>query len=135
VAEAVARPAAAPLVRPQVSRDEWIMRLGLAVIGLYLVVALALPLGGMLAKSFHDSRGEWVGLANYLQYFSTPALSASIVNSLTIAVISTAIVVPLAFVYAYALTRSAMPAKGLFKTIALIPILTMVSRRPRSRRG
>jgi len=123
VAEAVARPAAAPLVRPQVSRDEWLMRLGLAVIGLYLVVALALPLWGMLAKSFHDSRGEWVGFANYIQYFSTPALSASIANSLTIAVISTAIVVPLSFVYAYALTRSAMPAKGLFKTIALIPIL------------
>jgi iron(III) transport system permease protein len=113
----------APRVRAQVGRDEWLMRAGLAVVGLYLVVALAIPLWVMLAKSVRNSRGEMVGLANYVQYFSTPALAASIVNSLTVAVISTAITVPLAFVYAYALTRSTMPAKGLFKTIALIPIL------------
>ena len=111
------------VVRPQVSRDEWLMRLGLAVIGLYLLAALALPLVGMLGKSVRSSRGEWVGLANYVQYFSTPALSTSIVNSLTVAVVSTVVTVPLAFLYAYALTRSAMPCKGLFKTIALIPIL------------
>jgi len=114
---------AAPLVRPQVSRDEWIMRAGLGVIGLYLVVTLALPLGLMLAKSVQGRKGELVGLANFVQYFSTPALSASIVNSLTVSVISTVITVPLAFLYAYGLTRSAMPCKGLFKTIALIPIL------------
>ena len=33
------------------------------------------------------------------------------------------IVVTLAFIYAYALTRSCMPFKGLFRSIALIPIL------------
>jgi iron(III) transport system permease protein len=114
---------AAPLVRPQVSRDEWVMRAGLAVIGLYLLVALALPLGVMLAKSFRDPKGAFIGLTNYAQYFSTPSLSISIANSLWVSVISTAITVPLAFLYAYALTRSAMPGKGLFKTIALIPIL------------
>jgi iron(III) transport system permease protein len=113
----------APLVRSRVSRDEWIMRLGLVAIGLYLVIALALPLWGMLGKSVRNARGEWVGLANYAQYFSTPALSASIVNSLTVSIITTVITVPVAFLYAYALTRSAMPAKGLFKTISLIPIL------------
>ena len=30
---------------------------------------------------------------------------------------------PLAFGFAYALTRSCMPAKGLFRTITLIPLL------------
>ena len=38
------------------------------------------------------------------------------------AALSTAIVVPLAFVYAYGLTRSCMPAKGLFYAAALVPI-------------
>ena len=99
------------------------MRLFLGVIGLYLVVALALPLGLMLAKSLQGSRDEFVGLANYVRYFSTPALFQSIGNSLWVSILSTLITVPLAFVYAYALTRSLMPFRGLFKTVALVPIL------------
>ncbi|PYM52842.1 MAG: putative 2-aminoethylphosphonate ABC transporter permease subunit [Candidatus Rokuibacteriota bacterium] len=114
---------AAPLVRPQLSRDEWGRRALIGIIALYLLIALALPLGLMLAKSVEGPKGEWVGAANYLRYFSTPALFQSIGNSLWVAILSTVITVPLAFVYAYALTRSCMPARGLFKTIALIPIL------------
>ncbi|RMD60974.1 MAG: putative 2-aminoethylphosphonate ABC transporter permease subunit [Alphaproteobacteria bacterium] len=63
------------------------------------------------------------GIGNYLVYFSTPALFSSIEHSLTISIISTIITVSLAFVFAYALTRSCMPFKGLFKTAALVPIL------------
>ncbi len=111
------------VVRPQSSRDDWLMRAFIGVIGLYLVVALALPLGLMLGKSLQGPKDEFVGLANYVRYFSTPALFQSIGNSLWVAILSTAITVPLAFVYAYALTRSRMPLRGLFKTIALVPIL------------
>ena len=64
-----------------------------------------------------------VGLRNYVEYFTTPALRRSIGNSLFIATITTVITVTLAFLFAYALTRSCMPAKGLFKTIAMVPIL------------
>jgi iron(III) transport system permease protein len=99
------------------------MRAFIGVIGLYLVVALALPLGLMLGKSLQGSRDEFVGLANYIRYFSTPALFQSIGNSLWIAILSTAITVPAAFAYVYALTRTRMPLRGLFKTIALVPIL------------
>jgi iron(III) transport system permease protein len=113
----------AAVVRPESSRDDWLMRAFIGVIGLYLVVALALPLGLMLGKSLQGPRDEFVGLANYVQYFSTPALFQSIGNSLWVAILSTAITVPLAFVYAYALTRSRMPLRGLFKTVALVPIL------------
>jgi len=63
------------------------------------------------------------GLGNFLEYFSTPALFRSIYNSLFIATVSTVITVTLAFLFAYALTRSCMPFKGLFKTLALVPIL------------
>ena len=35
----------------------------------------------------------------------------------------TVITVPLAFGFAYALTRSCMPCKALFRTITLIPLL------------
>ncbi|MCP3688743.1 MAG: putative 2-aminoethylphosphonate ABC transporter permease subunit, partial [Gammaproteobacteria bacterium] len=64
-----------------------------------------------------------IGLENYRSYFSTPALFRSIGNSLTIAVISTIITVSLAFGFAYALNRSAMRFKGVFRLIAMIPIL------------
>jgi len=63
------------------------------------------------------------GIRNYVEYFTTPALRRSIGNSLFIATITTIITVTLAFLFAYALTRSCMPAKGLFKTIAMVPIL------------
>ena len=99
------------------------MRLFIGVIGLYLVAALAVPLGLMLAKSLQGPKEEFVGLANYVRYFSTPALFQSIGNSLWVSILSTLITVPLAFVYAYALTRSRMPFRGFFKTVALVPIL------------
>src|SRR5438034_4103566 len=114
---------AAPVVRPETGRDEWIMRALMGLIGLYLVVTLALPLWIMLSKSLYGPKGGFVGLANYVQYFSTPALVQSVYHSLFVSILSTAITVPLAFVYAYALTRSCLPRKGLFKSIALVPIL------------
>jgi iron(III) transport system permease protein len=64
-----------------------------------------------------------LGLANYTTYFSTPALFQSIQNSLVIAVISTVITVALAFGFAYALSRSCMPFKGVFRLVAMAPIL------------
>ena len=63
------------------------------------------------------------GLDNYRTYFSTPALFQSIKNSLLISLISTLITVLLAFGFAYALTRSMMRFKGLFRIIAMAPIL------------
>ena len=110
-------------VRHKISTEDWIMRGILAAIGLYLLVAIVLPLYSLMSKGFQDKDGHFTGLANFTEFFTTPALSQSVANSLTIASISTVIVVSLAFVYAYALTRSCMAFKSLFKGIALIPIL------------
>lgn len=63
------------------------------------------------------------GLDNYRSYFSTPALFRSIENSLFIAILSTLITVSLAFGFAYALNRSKMRFKGIFRLIAMAPIL------------
>src|SRR5262249_941861 len=46
-----------------------------------------------------------------------------LLHSLAIAAATTTITTIIAFVYAYALTRTAMAAKGLFKGIALVPLL------------
>ncbi|MEX2517857.1 MAG: putative 2-aminoethylphosphonate ABC transporter permease subunit [Paracoccaceae bacterium] len=63
------------------------------------------------------------GLGNFGTYFSTPALSESIGNSIFIAAISTIITVTLAFFFSYALCRSCMRFRGTFKLIAMLPIL------------
>ena len=87
-----------------------------------LIVIIAIPLWALLSKSAQDSNGAFVGVDNFVRYFSTPALVRSLVNSVWVSALATAIVVPLAFVYAYALTRSCMPAKGLFTALSLLPI-------------
>lgn len=88
-----------------------------------LVVGLLFPLAAMLVKSVQDRAGDFVGLANFARYLQTPALAGSIVNSLTIALTSTAVVVGLAFLCAYGLTRTCMPGKRLFRMLAILPIL------------
>ncbi len=99
------------------------MRVGVCLLIGWLLVTLVLPLATLLEKSFQDQNGKFVGLANYIHYFSTPALFDSVWNSLFIAFLSTIIVLPIAFTYAYALQRTCMRWKGLFQALALIPIL------------
>ncbi|WP_435136072.1 putative 2-aminoethylphosphonate ABC transporter permease subunit [Pseudopelagicola sp. nBUS_19] len=214
-----------PHVKGKLSRDDMMMRGGMAVIAMYLIVTLALPLYTMLSKSFstyqiqlsqyefqisdedggfdgtsltgsdlnlktgvydhtdlntgadgrlpvtkffpafsfrspvlyrvrntseegrflvgstlHDST-TWVeldsntfrrvqlrpvqatGLDNFVNYFSTPALFNSIKNSLWISLLSTLVTVSLAFWFAYALNRSCMRFKGIFRLVAMAPIL------------
>jgi iron(III) transport system permease protein len=88
-----------------------------------LVVFLALPLATILAKALQDKEGAFVGVANFASYLATPALLQSFVNSVSVALLVTLVTVPLAFGFAYALARSCIPAKGMFRTIALIPLL------------
>jgi iron(III) transport system permease protein len=98
------------------------MRAGVVALAGVLLVIVGLPLWALLAKGFEDKEGHFVGLANYVAYFSTPALFDSALNSLHIAAVTTLLVVPLAFLFAYALTRTVMPLRWLFQGISLIPI-------------
>jgi len=110
-------------IRPKLSRDDWIMRGFIILVGVWMTTVVLLPLYFMMSKSMEDGDGHFVGLANFATYFSTPALFYSINNSLFIAIVSTVITVTLAFVYAYALTRSCIFAKGGFRIVALFPLL------------
>jgi iron(III) transport system permease protein len=116
-------PAAAPPgAIARISRDEWLMRLGVALLVAWLMLIIALPLWALLSKSFQNADGQFIGLANYARYFSTPTLFGSIFNSIGVAVVTTLIVIPLAFAYAYALTRSRMPFRSLFYAGAMLPL-------------
>ncbi|MPZ34491.1 MAG: putative 2-aminoethylphosphonate ABC transporter permease subunit [Rhodospirillales bacterium] len=98
------------------------MRLGVVALAVVLLVIVGLPLWSLLAKGFEDRDGQFVGLANFVAYFSTPALFDSALNSIAVALVATLIVVPLAFIYAYALTRAVLPLRWLFQGISLIPV-------------
>ncbi|MEA2930518.1 MAG: iron(III) transport system permease protein [Hyphomicrobiales bacterium] len=98
------------------------MRAGVVLLVAWLLLSIALPLWALLSKSFQNSNGAFIGLANYIRYFSTPTLYGSILNSIGVAIAVTVIVIPLAFGYAYALTRSRMPLRGLFYAGAMLPL-------------
>ena len=96
----------------------------LAAYILLFLLFLVFPLGTLIMKSVQDQKGNFIGLSNYQLYLQEPALFQSFFNSLFIAIVSTVIVVILAFSFAYALTRTCMPFKGLFRLISLIPLLS-----------
>ncbi len=113
----------APRVRPILDRDDRMQWVGLGLAVCSLIVFLAVPLWAVLSRSFSNQAGEFVGVANYLEYFGTPALFRVTGNSLVIAALTACVVVGLAFSYAYALTRTRMPFKPFFRLVALVPIL------------
>ncbi len=104
------------------TREDWIMRMLLLMVALWLLVGVVLPLVPMLTRSLHDESGTWIGLANYLRYLSTPSLVTSFANSIYVAIASTVISVILGFVYAYALTRTTMRGKAIFRTLSVLPL-------------
>ena len=111
---------------PVRQKAHWSDRIGhvaLAVVALVLVAFLAMPLLTILAQALQGKSGEFVGLSNFIDYARTPALVQSLWNSVWVSALVTLITVPLAFGFAYALTRSCMPFKTLFRGITLVPLL------------
>ena len=112
--------------RSAAPRAHWQERVAhglLIVVCACLVLFLLAPLFMILVKSVEDRNGAFVGLLQFQEYFRTPALRQSISHTLSVACVVTAITIPLAFTFAYALTRSCMPLKTTFRVIALTPIL------------
>jgi iron(III) transport system permease protein len=115
--------AALAAVKPQVHWQDRLAQGLLVVCCAALALFLLAPLASILVMSVQDRSGAFVGLTQFRDYFATPALRSSIFNTLWVASVVTVITVPLAFFYAYALTRSCMRGKIAFRVIALTPIL------------
>ncbi len=105
------------------SKDDYLTIFFISIIGIYIFIALAFPMYAILSKSVENKDGIFIGFENYQSYFSNPALVYSIYNSLFISIITMVITISLAFVFAYALTKSCMIGKSVFRSIAMIPIL------------
>ncbi|MED1798016.1 putative 2-aminoethylphosphonate ABC transporter permease subunit [Brevibacillus porteri] len=94
----------------------------IALVVLGLLASVLLPLGQLFSKAFYNKNGQFIGLDNFVTYFSTPALAGSLNNTLYISTMTTLIAVTLAFLFAYALTRSGIRGKRVFRAIALLPL-------------
>jgi iron(III) transport system permease protein len=120
---AVMRSAVLPLPHQRSHWTDRIAHAGLLLIVALLLVGLVAPLFAILGQSLQTPEGGFAGLDNFIRYLATPALLQSVWNSVWVSLAVTVVTVPLAFGFAYALTRSCMPLKGLFRTITLVPLL------------
>jgi len=114
--------------KPQASgaalaREAIAARGGVLLLAVALFVFLTVPLAAILLRSLDGRSGEFVGLANFATYLSSPGFSTSVGNTLTFALLTTLITVPLSFGFAFAMQRACLPWRGLWRNIALIPIL------------
>jgi len=108
---------------PRFHLANFMVRALLVLAGAGLALFLLAPMAAIFIRAVQDNDGNYVGFVHFVNYFSTPALARSVWNSVWVSLAVTAITVPAAFAFAYALTRSCMPFKGTLRLIALIPLL------------
>ncbi|ARU86781.1 putative 2-aminoethylphosphonate ABC transporter permease subunit [Pseudomonas sp. M30-35] len=85
-----------------------------------LIVAVLLPLLAMLWRGFS---GEGGGLSAARELFSSDNFRWLLMNSLKVSTTAALIVVPLAYLFAYALQRTLIAGKGVWRAISLLPLM------------
>ena len=118
VSAAVLPPAQSPSLSSRFNASGWLLVLA----ALVLVVFLLLPMGALLSHSVVDDAGHW-SLQRFRDVLTAPGMADAAWNTLWVALVVTGITVPLAFLYAYAIQRSCMPFKGLWRMLGLSPLL------------
>jgi multiple sugar transport system permease protein len=93
---------------------------------LLLALFLFVPLGWAFVLSFQDvgsfGPAEWVGLANYHQLVTDPVFWRTLLNTtvFTAATVPTSVAIGLGLAV---LLDKAMPARGVFRTVIVLPIV------------
>ncbi|MGL5150210.1 MAG: ABC transporter permease subunit [Clostridium sp.] len=88
---------------------------------LSLLIAIVFPLLSLLKEALNGT-GELSGIEAIKYYIQRSIDSGALSNSLKISIITSILVVILAFIFAYGLTRTNMKFKGMFKSAAFIPL-------------
>lgn len=93
---------------------------------LLMALFLFVPIAFAVQLSFQESQGfgspEWVGLANYQRMLADPVFWQSLGNTL----LFTAVTVPIEMIGGLLLAvlfNSALPARGVFRTIIVLPLV------------
>jgi len=87
-----------------------------------LLVLVVFPVITLFQKAFEGRDGSFAGFDNFARYFSSPTLRVSVFNTIYVSTIATMVAVALAFLYAYALTRTGIKGKGFLKFSAMLPL-------------
>ena len=91
---------------------------------IFFVLFLVAPLSAILSQLFvNNTLSEHTGISALFEYLKSPSILRSLWNSIWVSIVVTMIVIPLAFTFAYALTRSCLRFKGIYRSIALLPLL------------
>ncbi|WP_374438721.1 putative 2-aminoethylphosphonate ABC transporter permease subunit [Pseudomonas panipatensis] len=88
-----------------------------------LTLAVLLPLLAIFWRGFSGAQGQGGGLAAMAELLASGNFHWLLGNSLKVSLSVAALVVPLAYTFAYALQRTLIPAKGLWRGISLLPLL------------
>jgi iron(III) transport system permease protein len=114
------RAAVAP--RAWLGQGETAVAIGAGVVTLLLLTFIVWPVLKVLWMSVAGPTG--LTLANFREFFSTWRLLRILVNSLTVAAVSTVLTVAVAMVLAYAVTRTTVPGKRFVSLMALLPLIS-----------
>ncbi|MDT8989896.1 putative 2-aminoethylphosphonate ABC transporter permease subunit [Curvibacter sp. APW13] len=91
------------------------------LVGLQLVFLLA-PVGALVRKSIQSPAGDWT-LTPFLEFLCSPGIGEAAFNTAWVAMCVVLLTVPTAFLYAYAILRTAIPLKGLWRILGLAALL------------
>ncbi|WP_084301920.1 ABC transporter permease subunit [Desulfonatronovibrio hydrogenovorans] len=90
------------------------------MVALPLIVFVLYPLIHILGRSFQTPDG--IGLSNYFSVLGNQRFLGLVYNSFEVTLVTTGLTVILAFIFAFAIQRTNVPIKNLFRLIALIPL-------------
>ncbi|AON54560.1 Fe3+ ABC transporter permease [Herbaspirillum seropedicae] len=111
------RPASVP------DRSQWLPGLLKWLLLMLLALGLVGPLLFILAQAVLTPAGEWAGSRPFAQLFANINFLPMLGRSLWVSAATAVVTVPLAYVFAYALQRTCIPGKGLWRGIGLLPLL------------
>lgn len=111
------------LPRLQRSADEHVAALAVWALAAVFLLFLAAPLAAILVKAVQARDGSFTGLAQLNALLGEARLRSALSNSVWIALATTAIVLPLALAFAFALTRSRLWGRPVWRLVALSPLL------------
>ncbi len=109
--------------RPADLADRLFVKGGQWLILVLLLLAVVMPLLAMLWRGIAGDPGQGGGLAAAAELYGSANFRWLLGNSLMSALTVVLIVVPLAYGFAYALQRTCVPGKGVWRGVSLLPLL------------
>lgn len=102
------------------SMRRWNSLIPALIVAIPLALFVLFPLVHILGRSFSTPTG--LGLANYVDMLGNQRFLRITGNSFAVTLLSTAVAIVLAYVFAYAVQRSTMPLRNMFRLIAVMPL-------------